>query len=176
LAPGMLFPRRAELEPEQAVEEKAQIGSLVKEAKRRAKRETKEIARKEAIEAKERAKREAEEARERAEREPEEAKERGGMLIVTPLAAEKLKEAIQNKTIDPEFGFRLVASPLKPNQLKMTLDREKEGDQVVESEGVKILILSPEIASALEGMVMDYQETPEGAGFSISELTPGTQL
>jgi Fe-S cluster assembly iron-binding protein IscA len=157
LAPGMLFPRRAELEPEQAVEEKAQIGSLVKEAK-------------------EKAKREAEEARERAEREHEEAKERGGILTVTPLAAEKLKEAIRNKTTDPEFGFRLVASPLKPNQLKMTLDREKEGDQVVESEGVKILILSPEIASALEGMVMDYQETPEGAGFSISELTTGTQL
>ena len=85
-----------------------------------------------------------------------------------------LDTIIRDKTTDPEFGFRLITSPLKPNQLKMTLDRENEGDQVVESEGVKILILSPEVASALKGMVMDYQETPEGAGFSISELTPDT--
>jgi Fe-S cluster assembly iron-binding protein IscA len=56
----------------------------------------------------------------------------------------------------------------------MVLDRETEGDQVVESEGVKILLLGTEIAQALEGMVIDYQETPEGASFTISKLAPDT--
>ncbi|HEX78353.1 MAG TPA: hypothetical protein G4O03_08130 [Dehalococcoidia bacterium] len=96
------------------------------------------------------------------------------MLKVTALAAEKLKEAIQARTTDPELGIRLIPSPSKPNRLEMTLDREKEGDQVVESEGVKILLLSPELAPALEGMIIDCQETPQGVRFTISESAPGT--
>jgi len=95
------------------------------------------------------------------------------MLTVTALAAEKLRDALQAKTTDPEVGFRLTRSPEKPSQLKMTLDKEKEGDQVVESEGVRILILGPELVSSLEGMVIDYQETPQGAGFAISKRAPG---
>jgi len=96
------------------------------------------------------------------------------MLTVTPLAAEKLKEAIQAKTTDPEVCIRLIPSPSKPNQLEMALDKERQGDQVVESEGVKILLLSPELASVLEGMVIDCQETPQGVHFTISKLAPGT--
>ena len=96
------------------------------------------------------------------------------MLTVTPLAAEKLKEAIQAQTTDPEVCIRLIPSPSKPNQLEMTLDKERKGDQVVESEGVKILLLSSELAPVLEGMVIDCQETPQGMHFTISKLAPGT--
>jgi len=94
------------------------------------------------------------------------------MLTVTALAAEKLKEAIQAQTTDPEVGIRLVPSSSRPNQLDMKLDKEQEGDQVVESEGVKILLLSSEMARVLEGMVIDCQETPQGVRFSISKLVP----
>jgi len=121
--------------------------------------------------AEERASREAEEY---PRREAIEVKESGRSLKVTAQAAEKLKEALLSKTADPEVGFRLITSPLKSNQLKMTLDTAKEGDQVMEKDGIKILILAPEIVAALEGMVMDYQETDEGGGFSISELTSDT--
>ena len=96
------------------------------------------------------------------------------MLTVTALAAEKLKEAIQAQTPDPEVAIRLIPSPLRPNQLEMTLDKEQEGDQVVESEGVKVLLLGPEVAPALDGMVVDCEETPEGVRFNISKLAPGT--
>ncbi len=54
----------------------------------------------------------------------------------------------------------------------MVLDKEKEGDQVVESEGVKMLFLSPEVVPMLEGMVIDYQETSQGGGFTISKIAP----
>ncbi|MFC1875285.1 hypothetical protein ACFLY3_03980 [Chloroflexota bacterium] len=107
-------------------------------------------------------------------REAIEIKESGRSFKVTAPAAEKLKEALLSKTTDPEVGFRLIPSPLKSNQLKMTLDTAKEGDQVMEKDGVKILILSPEVVAALEGMAMDYQETAEGGGFSISELASDT--
>jgi Fe-S cluster assembly iron-binding protein IscA len=94
------------------------------------------------------------------------------MLTVTTEAAEKLKEAIQAQTMDPEVAIRLIPSPSKPNQLDMALDKEQEGDQVVESEGVKVLIVSSELSEALDGMVIDCQETPQGARFSISKMAP----
>ena len=94
------------------------------------------------------------------------------MLTVTALAREKMKEAIQAEATDPEVGFRLIPSPSSPNQLKMVLDKEKEGDQIVESEGVKILLLSPEVVPRLKGMVIDYQETSQGGGYTISKIAP----
>ena len=96
------------------------------------------------------------------------------MLTLTAMAAEKLKEAIQAQTPDPEVAIRLVPSPSRPNHLEMMLDKEQEGDQVVESEGAKVLFLDPELAPALDGMVIDCQETPEGVRFTISKLAPDT--
>jgi Fe-S cluster assembly iron-binding protein IscA len=96
------------------------------------------------------------------------------MLTATTLAAEKLKEVIQAQTTDPEVAVRLVPSPSMPNRLEMALDKEREDDQVVESEGTKILFISPELAPALEGMVINCQETPQGVSFSISKLAPDT--
>jgi Fe-S cluster assembly iron-binding protein IscA len=95
----------------------------------------------------------------------------GDVLTVTPAAAERLKEAILAKTADPDLCFRLIPSPTKPSQLKMTLDRQKEGDLVVEKEGVRILVISPEMVPELRGMVIDYQDRPDGGGFTISRPT-----
>ena len=94
------------------------------------------------------------------------------MLTVTAAAAAKLKEAIQAQTTDPEVAIRIIISSSRPNQLDMALDKEKEGDQVVESEGVKVLFVSPELTQALDGMVIDCQETAEGVQFSIAKLAP----
>jgi Fe-S cluster assembly iron-binding protein IscA len=96
------------------------------------------------------------------------------MLTVTALAAEKLKEAIQAQTEDPEVAIRLIPSASRPNQLDMALDKEKEGDQVVESEGAKVLFVSSELTQVLDGMVIDCQETPQGVQFSISKLASDT--
>ena len=96
------------------------------------------------------------------------------MLTVTAVAAEKLKEAIQAQTTDPEVAIRLIPSPLMPNRIDMVLDKEKEGDQVVESEGAKVLLVSLELAPVLDGMVIDCQETPQGVRFSISKLAADT--
>lgn len=86
------------------------------------------------------------------------------MVTVTTPAAEKLREDLQAATPDPELAVRLIPSPSIPNRIEMVLDKEKEGDQVVENEGVKILLLDPQIAQALEGMVINYEETPKEEG------------
>ena len=93
------------------------------------------------------------------------------MLTVTATAKEKLKEALQKKTTDPEVAIRIIPSSSMPDQLELFLDKERKGDQVVESEeGIKVLIIGPDSVPMLEGMVLDYKETPQGAGFTMSKL------
>lgn len=97
------------------------------------------------------------------------------MLTVTAKAKEKLKEALQKQTTDLEVAIRIIPSRSTPNRLELVLDKEKEGDQVVESEGgTKVLLIGSDLAPELEGMVIDHQETPQGAGFSISKFAPDT--
>ncbi|MFX0197794.1 MAG: hypothetical protein ACFFCW_16865 [Candidatus Hodarchaeota archaeon] len=97
------------------------------------------------------------------------------MLTVTVAAKEKLKEVLKERATDQELAMRIIRSPSNPKQLEFVLDKEKEGDQVVENEeGEKVLLIGPDLASSLEGMAIDYRETAEGAGFSISMPDPDT--
>jgi len=92
-------------------------------------------------------------------------------LTVTALALLKLREILQSKTTDTGKAFRITLSTSNPTQLKMILDWEKEGDKAIESEGTKLLLLAPDLIPMLEGMIIDYQITPQGGGFSISRLS-----
>ena len=97
------------------------------------------------------------------------------MITVTATAKQKLKEALQKQTTDPKWAVRIVPSTAVPNRLELVLDKEKEGDQVVKSEkGIKLLLIASDLALALKGLVIDYQETPQGTGFTISKPAPGT--
>jgi Fe-S cluster assembly iron-binding protein IscA len=91
------------------------------------------------------------------------------MLSVTDIAKEKLREHLQTRTTDPSITVRLVTSPSESNRFAMVLDKEKRGDQVVENKtGEKVMLIGSDLAAELEGLVVDYQKTPKGAGFTIS--------
>lgn len=95
------------------------------------------------------------------------------MLTMTTTAKEKVKEALQKETTDPEIAMRVVLSPSKPDQLMLVFDKEKEGDQVVTTEeGRKVLLIGADLGPMLDKMVIDYQETPERTGFTISKPAP----
>jgi len=92
------------------------------------------------------------------------------MLTVTAKAKDKLKEALQQQG-DSQMAFRIVPSPSNPGQLQVALDKPKEEDQVVETEdGKKLLLIGPDLVPTLDRIVMDYQETSQGSGFTMSEL------
>jgi Fe-S cluster assembly iron-binding protein IscA len=95
------------------------------------------------------------------------------MLIVTPRAKEKLKESLlEEQIIDPEVTFRITPIHSMPNRLGIALDKENKGDQIVKSkEGIKILLIQSDLVQGLEGMVLDYQESLQAAGFTISKFT-----
>jgi len=96
------------------------------------------------------------------------------MLTVTASAKGKLKEALQQQA-DPQMLIRIATSPSNPDQLQLALDKPKEEDHVVESDdGIKLLLIGPNLVPSLEGIVMDYQETPQGSGFTMSRPTPET--
>jgi len=94
------------------------------------------------------------------------------MLEVTTRAKEKLKEALlEEKMQDPEVTYRITPIPSMPNRLGIALDKEERGDQVVKSEeGITVLLVDFNLAQKLKGMVLDYQETPQGKGFKILKL------
>jgi thioredoxin 1 len=94
------------------------------------------------------------------------------MLTVTAQAKEKLKEALGQQE-GPQVAIRIVPSGSQPGQLQLALDSPKEEDQVVErDEGSELLIMGPDVAAAVDGMVMDYQETPQGSGFTMTREAP----
>lgn len=92
------------------------------------------------------------------------------MLTVTANAQGKLKEALDESTSAPEQAIRIVPSPSQPDQLAFALDEEHEGDEVVhDQEGEKLLLIGSDLSPSLDGMMMDYQETPQGSSFVLSQ-------
>jgi Fe-S cluster assembly iron-binding protein IscA len=95
------------------------------------------------------------------------------MLTVTTTAKEKFRETLQTRKMDPEIAIRIIPSPSRPNWLELVFDKEQEGDQVVRTEeGRKVLLIGPDLMPALEEVVIDYMETSEVTGFTISKPPP----
>ena len=88
------------------------------------------------------------------------------MLTVTESAKQRLKELLLASTNDPDFGFRLVLKA--PGELGLQLDREGVGDDVVEHEGSKVLLVGPEVLMVVAEAILDTEDTPEGTKLVIS--------
>jgi Fe-S cluster assembly iron-binding protein IscA len=82
------------------------------------------------------------------------------MVTVTEGAKQVLKEKLLAHTSEPDVGIRLESEP--SGQLGLVLDRESEGDQVVEHDEMKVLLVAPELATKLEGITLDTEDTSEG--------------
>ena len=87
------------------------------------------------------------------------------MLKVTESAKRELKERLSSKSDNPQAGLRLSIS--EGDTFDLSIGEESPGDQAVEHEGAKVLLVSPELATRLEGATMDLQETAEGTRLVI---------
>ena len=81
------------------------------------------------------------------------------MLNVTENAAKTLHETLQENRTEETQVLRLTSSQ---DGLGLALDTEQEGDQIVEHEQEKVLVVAPAIAEALTGATFDAVDTPEG--------------
>jgi iron-sulfur cluster assembly accessory protein len=94
------------------------------------------------------------------------------MLTLTDAASRKLNQVIRQQAEHggEVYGLRISASPgcCSGAQYGMSLAKQAEqGDWEGEFGGVRVLV-DPDSAPMLQGVSVDYVETPEGAGFAIS--------
>jgi iron-sulfur cluster assembly protein len=94
------------------------------------------------------------------------------MLTITDSATRKFAEILsqQSEAGSGVYALRLSAAPgcCSGAQYGMSLaEKTEEGDWEGEFGGLKVLV-DPESAPFLEGVSIDYVETPDGAGFTIN--------
>ena len=88
------------------------------------------------------------------------------MITVTERAKQELKTILIGIGASLDEGLRLMPTA---DGFALTLDSELSGDQVVEYEGAKALLVAPELASVVEGVTLDVQDTPEGPKLVMSK-------
>lgn len=93
------------------------------------------------------------------------------MLSVTDEAKQALKYVLTNNE-DKSFSFfRLVSN----GPTSFTLVGENEvlpGDEIVEADGIKLLLIDKEFAASLQEVIIDFVNTPDGARLIIDFNNP----
>ena len=88
------------------------------------------------------------------------------MITITERAKQELSKLLAEKVDWP--GARLRLMDRGQGKLGLGVDIEAPGDYIVEYEGIKVLIVEPELATSLKGVTLDVDDTPEGAQLVIS--------
>jgi Fe-S cluster assembly iron-binding protein IscA len=81
------------------------------------------------------------------------------MLTVTEGAKRYLKSLLLARTDNLKLSLRLDG---EPGQFRIKLDSEVPGDQVLEYEGAKVLLMDPVLALLLKEAKLDVLDTPDG--------------
>ena len=87
------------------------------------------------------------------------------MLVVAKSATEALQAILDNLDTRPGECVRIRAIP--EGKVGFRLDVERQGDQVVRHGKRKLLVVDNETAEQLDGVVLKYRATEEGAGFTL---------
>ena len=80
----------------------------------------------------------------------------------------KGKAAGSSGKADHRTGGSPAGNPTH-NRLELLLDGAKRGDRVVQAKnGTALLLIRPELAQRLSGIMLDYRETARGSDFIIA--------
>jgi Fe-S cluster assembly iron-binding protein IscA len=88
-------------------------------------------------------------------------------VTVTERAAAELRDMLAEASTREGQVLHLVAQPEGPG-FALGTDQIEEGDETVEADGETVLVITSSLAEALEGAVIDVEETEEGATLSIT--------
>jgi Fe-S cluster assembly iron-binding protein IscA len=88
------------------------------------------------------------------------------MINVTEKAKQELRTLLDEKVDWPGARFRLMDRG--QGNLGLGIDLESAGDQAIECDGTKVLLVEPELASNLDEVTLDVDETPAGRELVIS--------
>ena len=89
------------------------------------------------------------------------------MVTVTTRAKEALARIRASANVsDPTVGLRLEKAAA--GRFGLFPDQEKPGDQIVEHEGAKVLLIDDELTEALAGTKIDGEATDQGLQLVIA--------
>ena len=89
------------------------------------------------------------------------------MIYVTKEAKQELKNILPAGKSTPETFLRIMDKG--QGKLALGTDMMRQDDQVVENDGVVLLIAEPRFASDIDNVSLDAYETSEGHRLVISE-------
>lgn len=91
------------------------------------------------------------------------------MITVTDSAVKQLQAIMREHSSETGKGLRIFVESggCAGLQYGMNLDEAKEGDEVIEREGVKVFI-DAESSRYMQGSTIDYADGLSGAGFKIN--------
>jgi len=87
------------------------------------------------------------------------------MVNVTDNARQELKKILLDNVDMPQARLRLVNRD--EGELGLGIDIEMPGDELIEYQGMPILVVERDLADNLEGVTIDVDNTPEGAELVI---------
>lgn len=89
------------------------------------------------------------------------------MISVTPAAAQEIKRLLEKQN-QPDLALRVGVKGGGCSGLSysMNFDSQKEGDNVFENEGVKVIV-DPKSYLYLDGTQLDFVDGLEGRGFKF---------
>jgi Fe-S cluster assembly iron-binding protein IscA len=87
------------------------------------------------------------------------------MVNITENARKELKKILLDNVDMPQARLRLVNR--EEGELGLGIDIEMPGDELVEYEGMPVLVVEKGLADNLNGVTIDVDNTPEGAELVI---------
>jgi len=93
------------------------------------------------------------------------------MLTVTEKAAVTLRDTLDAESDEEAHVLRLAASA---QGFGLTMDEERDGDQVVTHDERKVLVIAHDVVQALDGATVDAVDTPEGQRLVIQSPEQAT--
>ncbi|MBN1375785.1 MAG: hypothetical protein JXA01_06495 [Dehalococcoidia bacterium] len=93
------------------------------------------------------------------------------MINITDDAKKELKKMLSENAPDPSVLLRLAAN--EQGQLGLVMDKQMEGDSVLEYEGTKLMVIEDQLAVHLEGISLEVENTPEGPSLMLTQTGCG---
>lgn len=90
------------------------------------------------------------------------------MVTLTDIAAEKVTQFLATEEPSHEAGLRVAVrgGGCSGFQYALALDQEKDGDQVFEDHGVRLIVDEASL-QYVNGSIVDYTESLMGSGFEV---------
>jgi len=88
------------------------------------------------------------------------------MISISNKAAKQLRDQLINKYFEAGIGFRMLVNTDESGKATFSIkfDRQHRGDEVMESNGVKVF-LDAASAARISDYQLDYQDEPNGGFF-----------